>query len=302
MDEKFTRPKGFGQILDHTFSLSKRHFKDFFLIFLIFMGPIYLLQALIELASGVSFFREVGPGETWFEQVITSFDDTETVNLGADLGIALVGLIAIFLAPVATAAVMFAIDHLRKGEEYTVGSVIKQAFSRYWPMLGSTILFGLIAFGLFVVPIIIITIAGVVGAIVLPIVGIILAILLFVGFAIGIGLLLTRWSFYFGSVVFKEETPGFSRSWKLTKGRTWVLFGLFIIFSMIITMISVTLELSFMMVLGDSVLLSLIVNAASLFTTMIFTVGYAVMYFDLKVRNDADDLKEMIGEYNTPQI
>lgn len=197
---------------------------------------------------------------------------------------------------------MFAIDHLRKGEEYTVGSVIKQAFSRYWPMLGSTILFGLIAFGLFIVPIIIITIAGVVGAIVLPIVGIILAILLFVGFAIGIGLLLTRWSFYFGSVVFKEETPGFSRSWKLTKGRTWVLFGLFIIFSMIITMISVTLELSFMMVLGDSVLLSLIVNVASLFTTMIFTVGYAVMYFDLKVRNDADDLKEMIGEYNTPQI
>lgn len=60
------------------------------------MGPVYLLQALIELASGVSFFREVGPGETWFEQVIMSFDDTETVNLGADLGIALVGLIAIF--------------------------------------------------------------------------------------------------------------------------------------------------------------------------------------------------------------
>ncbi|GIN90934.1 hypothetical protein J22TS1_19850 [Siminovitchia terrae] len=302
MDERFSRPKGFGQILDHTFSLSKRHFKDLFLIFLIFMGPIYLLQAIIELASGVSFFREVGVGETWYEQILTSFDDTEDVNLGADLGIALVGLISIFVAPVATAAVMFAVDHMRKGEEYTVGSVIKQAFSRYGPMLGSTILFGVIAFCLFVVPVIIITIAGVVGAIVLPVVGIILAILLFVGFFIGIGLLLTRWSFYFGSVVFEEETPGLSRSWKLTKGRTWVLFGLFIIFSLIVTMISTILEMTFGLVLGNSVLLSLIINAVSIFTTMIFSVGYAVMYFDLKIRHDADDLKEMIGEYHTPQI
>ncbi len=302
MDEKFNRPKGFGQILDHTFSLSKKHFKDFFLILLIFFGPIYLLQALIQLASGVSFFREVGAGETWFEQVIMSFDDTEAVNLGADLGVALTGLILIFLAPVATAAVMFAIDHLRKGEEYTVGSVIKQAFSRYWPMLGSTILFGLIGFGLLVVPMIIVTIAGVIGAMVLPVVGVILAILLFVGFSVGAFLLLTRWSFYFGSVVFREETPGLSRSWKLTKGRTWVLFGLFIIFSLIITMISATLELTFGIFLGNSVLLTLIINVVGIITTLIFTVGYAVMYFDLKIRHDADDLKEMIGEYHTPQI
>ncbi|GIN20396.1 MAG TPA: hypothetical protein DEO65_00360 [Bacillus bacterium] len=302
MDEKFNRPKGFGQILDHTFSLSKKHFKDFFLILLIFFGPIYLLQALIQLASGVSFFREVGAGETWFEQVIMSFDDTEAVNLGADLGVALTGLILIFLAPVATAAVMFAIDHLRKGEEYTVGSVIKQAFSRYWPMLGSTILFCLIGFGLLVVPMIIVTIAGVIGAMVLPVVGVILAILLFVGFSVGAFLLLTRWSFYFGSVVFREETPGLSRSWKLTKGRTWVLFGLFIIFSLIITMISATLELTFGIFLGNSVLLTLIINVVGIITTLIFTVGYAVMYFDLKIRHDADDLKEMIGEYHTPQI
>lgn len=302
MDEKFNRPKGFGQILDHTFSLSKKHFKDFFLILLIFFGPIYLLQALIQLASGVSFFREVGAGETWFEQVIMSFDDTEAVNLGADLGVALTGLILIFLAPVATAAVMFAIDHLRKGEEYTVGSVIKQAFSRYWPMLGSTILFCLIGFSLLVVPMIIVTIAGVIGAMVLPVVGVILAILLFVGFSVGAFLLLTRWSFYFGSVVFREETPGLSRSWKLTKGRTWVLFGLFIIFSLIITMISATLELTFGIFLGNSVLLTLIINVVGIITTLIFTVGYAVMYFDLKIRHDADDLKEMIGEYHTPQI
>jgi hypothetical protein len=31
---------------------------------------------------------------------------------------------------------------------------------------------------------------------------------------------------------------------------------------------------------------------------MIFSVGYAVMYLDLKVRHDADDLKEMIEDYD----
>ena len=48
MDERFNRPKGFGEILDLTFSLSKNKFRDFFFISLIFMGPIYLIQALIS--------------------------------------------------------------------------------------------------------------------------------------------------------------------------------------------------------------------------------------------------------------
>ena len=80
MDTKFNKPKTFGEILDHTFSLSKNRFKDFFLILLILMGPIYLLQALIQLLSGVSFFRELGSGEMWFEQILMSFDETAIPN------------------------------------------------------------------------------------------------------------------------------------------------------------------------------------------------------------------------------
>ena len=87
VDEKFNRPKGFGEILDLTFSLSKNKFRDFFIILLIFMGPIYLLQALIRLASGVSFFREIGVSGAWYEKIISGFEVTESTNLGADLGI-----------------------------------------------------------------------------------------------------------------------------------------------------------------------------------------------------------------------
>ena len=45
-------------------------------------------------------------------------------------------------------------------------------------------------------------------------------------------------------------------------------------------------------------LLTLIISLASIFTTMIFSVGFAVMYLDLKVRHDADDLKDLIEDYH----
>lgn len=297
MDERLNRPKGFGQILDLTFSLSKNKFRDFFLILLIFMGPIYLLQALIQLLFGVNFLREVGGNGAWYEQVASSFAETE-VNVGADLGVGLVGFMSYFLFPVASAAILLAVNHIRKNEEYTIGLVIKQAFSRYGPILGGTILFSLITFVLIFFPILLIVLVSVIGGVAFPILGIIVAIVLFLGFAVGIGYLLTRWSFYFGSVVLGEGSPGFTRSWRLTSKRTWALMGLYIVFFFIITCISVAIELSFGLFLGNSVLLSLITNVAAMFTTLILSVGFAVMYLDLKARHDADDLKDMIEDYN----
>lgn len=302
MDSKFTKPKGFGEILDHTFTLSKNHFKDFFLILLILMGPVYLLQAIIQLATGTSFFREAGTGNDWFEQMLSSFEETETIDtssLAADLGMLVVGLISIILFPVAEAAVLLALNHIRKNEEFTVGAMIKQAFSRFWPIFGSTLLFGLIAFGLILVPIAAIGFTGYFGYQINPFLGIGLGLLLFLGFAVGIGYLLTRWSFYFGSVVIDRESPGLTRSWRLTRKRTWTMIGLYIVFYIIISSVSFAFQASFGVVLGNSVLLSIITNIITLFTTLLFSVGYGVMYFDLKTRHDADDLKEMIEEYNT---
>ena len=306
LDNKFMKPKRFGEILDHTFSLSKSRFKEFFMILLILIGPIYLLQAMIQLFSGTSFFRQVGSGGTWFEQILSGFEEGSFANagdlgLGADIALVLVGFISFIMLPVAEAAILFAVNHMRKNEEFTVGTVIKQAFSKFWPIIGSSVIFGLILFGLIIGPVIIVSIVGVITAIVNPVAGIILAIIISLGFAVGIGYLLTRWSFYFGSVVFGEEFPGLSRSWKLTRNRTWTLMGLYIVFLMIISSISFALEITFSLFLGNSVLLSMIVNAATLFTTMILSVGYAVMYLDLKIRHDADDLKGMIEDYNSDE-
>ncbi|MCJ7842010.1 hypothetical protein MUB24_14085 [Lederbergia sp. NSJ-179] len=297
MDTKFNSPKGFGKILDHTFSLSKNHFAQFFTVFLIFIGPIFLLQAFIKLLSGAAFFKGTGEGDFWLEQTIMSYEDTPA-NIMADFGIGLVSLISIFLYPLAQGAIMLMINHVRKNEEYTLSQVLKEVFPRYGYLLAGSFLFGMITFGLIFVPVFFIVLSGALGAIIHPAVGVILVLLMIIGFIVGVGYLLTRWSFYFGPVVLGEEPLGLSKSWKMTKNRVWVLFGLYLVFFLIISSISYSVEISFAILLGNSVFVTLITGVTTLFTSMIFSVGYSVMYFDLKLRNEAEDLKDLINEYN----
>lgn len=304
MNTKFSRPKGFGEILDLTFSLSKQRFRDFFTILLIFMGPVYIIEALFLLASGTSFLREVGPGDDWISQITNSFDETvvaEEVGWGETLGTMFIGLIGLVLFPVAEAAILLALNHIRKNEEYTISSVIKKAFRRFWAMLGSNILFGLIVFGFILVGFLILVPIGIAGAFANPLGSILFIIIFGLGLFVGIGYLLTRWGFYFGSVVLDYESPGFSRSWHLSKKRGWVLFGLYIVFFLIISAISFAIEMTFGIFMGNSVLLTLIVNLTTVFTTLLFAVGYGVMYLDARVRYDAEDLDEMIEGFNEPK-
>ncbi|MFZ3579775.1 hypothetical protein ACOI1D_17795, partial [Virgibacillus sp. DJP39] len=171
MNEQFSKPKGFGEILDHTFRLVKNRFSDFFMVLLILVGPIYLLQALTELLSGMSLFGGLGTGESWLDQFTTSFNQgaaipVEATNFGADIVFVLLGLPHLILLAFSQVAILFMINHIRKNETYTVGSVIKQAFSRFWPILGSSLLMAVIAFALIVVPLIIVFLIGFVGSII----------------------------------------------------------------------------------------------------------------------------------------
>ncbi|CRK83196.1 hypothetical protein [Neobacillus massiliamazoniensis] len=305
MDTKFTKPKSFGEILDHTFSLSKDRFKDFFLILLIFMGPVYLIEAIIQLLSGTSFFRAVGSGNGWFEQILSSFKETQTIDpnsLATELktlvGTIIVGFIGALFFPVAKAAVLLVIQRVQKNEEYTIGLMIKQAFLRFFPILWSNILYYLIYFGLFVASIILVAFTGGIVSSKNLILGIVLAILLGLGCIVGMACLMTRWSFYFGSVVLDHQSPGFTRSWRLSRKRTWISIGLYLVFYLITICIDSAVQSTFALVLGNSVLLSIIVNIVTLLTSLFFYVGYGVIYLDLKTRHDADDLKEMIDDYD----
>ncbi|MDL4840697.1 glycerophosphoryl diester phosphodiesterase membrane domain-containing protein [Aquibacillus rhizosphaerae] len=302
MNNQLNKPKGFGEILDLTFRLSKNHFSNFILIFLVIMGPLYLLQSFVELLSGTSFFREVGTGSNPFEQFASSFDIAEaeaTSNLGADLGIVFLGLLTMVVLPFAYASILIAVNDIKKGLEFTVKDVMKRAFSEFWTIFGSSLLFGLLFFSLVFVPLFFIIIIGVIGAVANPIVGIILSIILFLAVAAVAIFLLTRWSFFLGAVVFEQDAPGLGRSWRLTRKRTWFVIGLYIVLFLITFSISISVETVLGMLLGYSVLFTVLVNVVALVTSMFLAVGYAIVYLDLKARHDADDLKELIDDYNS---
>ncbi|WP_059173312.1 hypothetical protein [Bacillus sp. FJAT-27445] len=301
MDDKFSKPKSVGEILDHTFTLSKTHFKKFMAVLLFIMGPVYLIDALIQVGAGKPLFRNKSGEGDWFGQMLASFEGTAevapSVMTGEVVGIVVIALLGLFLFPIAQGAILFAVNHVRKNEEYTVGSVFKLALSRYWAMLGSSILYILIAIAFITIPTTGIIAAGMIGALFNDATGIILAVIGSIALFLVAVLLLTRFSFYFGSVVLDRKSPGLGRSWKLTKKRTWKLLGIYIVFSLITTIIASSVEVAFTAILGSSVLLSIIVNLVSILTTMFFSVGYCVIYLDLKVRNEADDLKELLSEY-----
>src|SRR5699024_11712749 len=105
---------------------------------------------------------------------------------------------------------------LKNNETFSAGEVIKQAFSKFWSILGASVIFGLILFALIFVPIFILTILVIISiATTHPAVAIILAIVLFLGVLLAILPLLTRWSFYLGVFVFTIYIPCLTSSWRL---------------------------------------------------------------------------------------
>jgi hypothetical protein len=314
MNSELNRPKGFGEILDQTFRLSKNRFLDFFMIFLILLGPIYLLQALFELMAGTSFFRAVGTGGSWLDQFMNNLEggtlESEPftgAGIWAGLASGLLGILSSIFGVIASAAIIIGVNHVRKNEEFTAGSVIKQAFSRFWALIGSSILYFLIIFGMIFVPVMILGIGSIfafgfgeafsVDSFAGSLMTILFIIVLLLAAAVGIGYLVTRWSFYIGVVTIDKKAPGIGTSWNLSKGRGWAVFGIFLVLIIITGVITTAVEFTFGLALGSSVLYSIIINLVTMITSIITSVGLAVMFFDLKTRNQAEDLQEMIEDY-----
>ena len=53
----------------------------------------------------------------------------------------------------------------------------------------------------------------------------------------------------------------------------------------------------FTLILGMSVLSTLLSNIVNLFTYLMSFVVYAIVYFDLKLRNEGTDLQRMMEDY-----
>lgn len=306
MEQPKPKLKSFGEILDDTFSISKRNFGSLFLVLLILLAPLYIVDYVFMLISGVSVFRETTDGG-FAEGLMNNLDTAATTqeivanNLGVGMEVVYLGLstiLSFILYPMAQASIIVATSKEMKKETWTKKQAIKGAFSRFWPLIGSTALLGMI-FGAALV--IILLILGVAGGTTFaaggagP--GLVFMIIFGVGLLAGLAFFATKLSMFFGAVVFQKVAPGFSKSWQLTKGRFWPTLLLFVVFFIIVFLLTSIIEAVSVFLLGGSVLGRVFTDIASVITTLFLMVGYTLLFFDLKTRNEADDLKDMIASY-----
>lgn len=304
---KFEKPLSFGEILDVTFRTIKENFLSFFLIMLIFKGPLELLQSVAKTFGGVSLIRSPNSGEG-IASLLNSF--TQSGMQGTMFDTVYFLLLIFISVPMAHASLIVATDQIRKKEPVNILSAIKRAFSRYWALLGGIIVNGLIMFALIIgiTAIIIAYLANSGGAGAFT--G--LAAVNFAGFGIhlvviivlsictlcGFIYLMTRWSFFFAAIIFDKVSPGLGKSWKLTRGHFWRLVGLYIVLTIIILIIGLVFQIAVHFFLGSSVLAYLLIALVSIPISMTSYIAYALIYFDLRVRNEAMDLKVMIETYS----
>jgi len=302
MEKMFSKPKRFAEVLDLTFRIIKEQFGKLFLLLLAFYSPIIVTQALIQVFAGRGFIRDLAPGESFFEQIINTTVEMDElfINPAETYGNLLLGLMQLIVVPIATASVILIVKYLKDNQSYEIKTIAKQAFSRFWPLVGSYLLFSIIASITIIIPIAIIGSIAAFSFLSDRIIAGLLFILLIFVLLIALLLLITRWSLFLPISLFKGA-PGLSDSFHLTRGRTWMTFWLYVTLFIITGFVTSAFEIVALF-LGVSVLYTIIINIVGIFTTMIFSVGYAVIYFDLDVRQTGSDLKGMINEYQTQDV
>lgn len=307
MDHWPNKPLQVSEMLDLTFQIMKKHFVPLFLILTVLLLPLYLIEGLALWGSGFPLIRPETDGPWYMVFMEAGMEDMmANLPLGQLLILSLSLIVmAIVLMPMAEAATIIALDRICKGEKLNPIAHIKQAFSRFWALLGGSFIYGAITVGLFFLLFIILGALGMLiwftdgfsGNILVLVLVILGMIVLGLGGIVGIIYFSVRISFYFPPIIFTKVSPGLTQSWNLTRKSFWRMFGVAIVIMILSGIISGAFEALFTLILGYSVLSTLLSNIINIFTIMMSFVAYGIVYFDLKLRNEGTDLQTLMDDY-----
>ena len=298
------QPMGFTDILDGMFSLYRSHFRLFVGIAVIYL----VLEFGIDLISA-SFTTD-------------PLSSTFSVIIGFSI------LATSIVSVLVTAGLVYASAHVYLGREITPRAAFQQAVRRFWPYLGSGILWFLAVVGLcitiFGIPVAILRLSGVEGLFIM-IVGIGCAIVS-IPFAIYFSI---RWGLYTLPVLFEETTArnALRRSTELVKGTWWRVFGIMLAVSLISFMIYFILETSSGFLLSwigvtepeavtdplealrqlfapdlseigwfSYTVRRLVSLSLAALTMPIGVIGSTLLYFDLRIRKEAYDIEAQVTD------
>ncbi|MEI7027034.1 DUF7544 domain-containing protein [Paenibacillus sp. y28] len=316
MPSDFLKPLGIGRLLDRSFQLYRNHFSKFFLLMLMFYAPFGLLQALFQ-QGGLSMpvLPSVPKEWSWEEFAENSianpqWDESNVALLFVYILIVLPVYICLLL-PVSTGAVTVIVRGSMQGEEVTLRTALRQAWRRWGRLLGSTIVFMMAMYGLYIVTVVVFVVlififglgfGGMTALMenntsmtVLGIIGMAVLFVLFLAVVIaGFGFSIIRFGFYLPHALLEDRGLGLKASWHLTRGHFWRILGGSFVLGTIYYVVSLLVGL--MWVIGGSVITTLLGMVLNMVLLPILMTWYVVSYFDLKIRNEGYDLRRMLQQ------
>ncbi|MGH2705084.1 MAG: hypothetical protein ACRDJ4_08315 [Actinomycetota bacterium] len=298
--------RGVGDLLDAAITLYRSHWKLYIGITAIVLGPFLLLQAIaVQAAVGPvgelnsTLGGRFGPGIQPTTTALPGFI-ARIVGVAAVFGLLNLLIVLPFLA----AATARATAQIYLGSEPTVGDVYRFALSKLGSVLWVTILTGLIWLGLILG-------VGVVLAIVtfvLPspfdgLLGGLIGLAAFVGFVI----VFIRLVFGTTTVVVEDRrgVDAIKRSWELSAGFFWKILGMSILAGILTVIAAFIVRIPFSVlgrVLGGAGwFVEGLGQAASQVVVNPFSLIIIVLlYFDMRIRQEAFDLTLMAQELQRP--
>ncbi|WP_026021494.1 hypothetical protein [Paenibacillus senegalensis] len=159
--ESWMKPVGVGELLDRSFQLYRKYFLTAFMIVLVFIGPVYLVQNLLFFdyseATNIGFSLPWEDGFAAGNELAPEGDDVSGWQVL--FTVVLLPLYLIFVFPLALSANLHLVRAGSRGEQPSIGELLKRSISPFWKRSGYSILFGLILLGIYIATVLAVVVA-----------------------------------------------------------------------------------------------------------------------------------------------
>ncbi len=227
---EFHRTRDFSNKLNATFSFVIQNFKSLFKSLLFIAGPPVLIASLL-LSSFISDFFSLGiQSGRGDPEALTGY--FTSVNFWLSVAFAFVFFVVSIVVTTATVYNYLILYGEKKSNQIEVSEVWERVRNTFWMYLGTTLLIGLLAIAVYMVLIIPMFVLGAISPFL-----IFFGVIIFMG-----GIVYFSVSISLVYVVRAFESNGFfeslARSMKLIRGKWWSTFGLWMLLSMSVGVVS----------------------------------------------------------------
>lgn len=285
------RPLNLGDIFSGTFATIRGN-----------PGATLGLSAIIALIVAIpAVFTTLALGSA---DLTTTDDSGTTINFGTQLSSSVTGIYTaiagLFLAGMLTAVVAEAV----LGRRISIGDTWRKVRGRLLPLLGMTALVGVAAVVLIGIVVLVVALLAVAGS---TVAAVIVGIVLGIGTLVAIVWIAIKISLAAPALVLERVGPikALGRSWQLTGGQWWRIFGITLLANIIVSMISSIVQVPAVAIMAASagaagtpgvaaVLTSELISVVVSALTTPFTAGVtALLYLDQRIRKEALDVTLM---------